>query len=118
MSILDWLDDAKDFFVDLLETLWDKIKHVFLTVCRFAINVVRFFKDPSRLSKLKRNKDLLAVSIKENLNNGQVRVVNCLFNEETEEVEDYEEDALGMEAGGVDQELANAFGNKPMVILQ
>lgn len=75
-----------------------------------------------RLKKLQEDKDRLAVSIKENLGNGNYNVINCLYDKEKEEIvgnhSAENEDALGMESEGLDTEAKKHFGNKDMIVLQ
>ena len=106
-----------DFFIELARRIWAFIKHTVATILNFVKNIVGFFKNPSKLKKLKENKDLMASSIKDNLDNGNYKVVNCLFNEATNKVEDYEE-SLGIEADDIDSETEQAFGDKAMIVLE
>ena len=106
-----------DFFIELARKIWDIIDHIIETILNFVKNIVGFFKNPSKLKKLKENKDLMAISIKEKLDNGNYKVVNCLFNEATNEVEDYEE-AEGIEAKDIDSETEQAFGDKMMIVFE
>ena len=106
-----------DFFIELARSIWAFIKHKVETILNFARNIVGFFKNPSKLKKLKENKDLMAISIKENLADGNYKVVNCLFNEATNKVEDYEE-SLGIDAEDIDSKTEQAFGDKAMIVLK
>ena len=54
----------------------------------------------------------------ENLDNGKVRIINCLYDKNKEKVVNYEEDAIGYELEQMDSELARNFGNENMIILQ
>ena len=105
-------------FIELLRKIWDGIKKIFLKIVDFAKNIVSFFKDPQRLKKLQEEKNTIAVTIKENLNNENYHVVNCLYNVETDEIVDMETDALGMDAESLDEETKQKFGDKDMLILQ
>ena len=105
-----------DFFIELARKIWDIIDHIIETILNFVKNIVGFFKNPSKLKKLKENKDLMAISIKDNLDNGNYKVVNCLFNEATNEVEDKE--SLGIDAADIDSETEQAFGDKAMIVLE
>lgn len=107
------LTAAANFFA----TIWGVVKHIFVLVCNFFKNIVGFFKTPSRLNQLKQNKKLIATSIKQNLENGDYGVVNCLFDTESEKVVDMEESGA-IEAEDLDSETRKAFRNKPMIILQ
>lgn len=107
------------FWKNLLKKLWGKIKKISAEVLNFMKNILDFFKDPSRLAKLKANNDLLAISIKEKLESGDYRTVNCLFNNSTKEVEDYsEENALGIESKSIDAQTSNIFSDKDMIVLK
>lgn len=106
-----------DFFIDLLHEIWDRIKHFAVTVLNFAKNIVSFFKNPSRLKKLEEDKNRMAIAIKENLDNGDYKIVNCLYNKATNEVEDCKM-AEGIEADDIDSETEQAFGDKTMIVLK
>lgn len=107
-----------NFWKELLRSLWGKIKKISEKVLNFVKNIVSFFKDPKRLAKLKENRDLIAVSIKEKLETGNYRTVNCLFNNSTKEVEDYDENAQGIESESIDSQTSNTFGDKDMIVLK
>ena len=104
-------------FIELLRKAWEFIKKIILKIVDFAKNIVSFFKDPQRLKKLQEDKNRIAISIKENLENGQFKVVNCLYDKTTEEIVDMETDALGIEAESLDEETKQHFGDKDMIVL-
>lgn len=104
-------------FIELLRKIWDGIKKIILKIVDFAKNIVSFFKDPQRLKKLQEDKNRIAISIKENLENGQYNLVNCLYDKTTEEIVDMETDALGMNAENLDEETKQHFGDKDMIVL-
>ena len=104
-------------FIELLRKIWDGIKKIILKIVDFAKNIVSFFKDPQRLKKLQEDKNRIAISIKENLENGQYNLVNCLYDKTTEEIVDMETDALGIEAESLDEETKQHFGDKDMIVL-
>lgn len=105
-------------FIDLLRKIWEFIKKIFLKVVNFIKNIVLFFKDPERLKKLQEKENLIAVSIKEKLDSGNFKIVNCLYDKETEEVIDMEMDAIGIEAESLDEETKQKFGDKDMIVLE
>ncbi len=80
---------------------------------------MNWFKKPARLRKLKADSNKLAVAIKDNLENGEVKVVKCLYDKSTNTIDDDElqEEDVGVEAYGCDEKTENAFGDKPMIIL-
>lgn len=106
------------FFINLLRSIWNYIKKIFVRIINFGKNIVSFFKNRNRLRKLEEERDLIAVSIKENLGNNNYRVVNCLYDKAEEEVVDMEEDAIGIESNGIDSETKQSFGNKDMIVLK
>lgn len=87
------LSEIFEIIKELLKKIWDFIKKIFVKILNFAINIIKFFRDKQRIKKLNENKKLMAIAIKEKLENGNFRVVNCCYNKETEELEDMQEDA-------------------------
>ena len=109
-------DDIIDAVFDGLEAIWDFISHWFVQILNFFGNIVSFFQDPLRKQKILTDKNKVAVSIKENLQNGNYNVVNCLFDQEVGAIVDY--DAETYEAQTLDRETQTKFGNKNMIILK
>lgn len=109
-----------DFIFECIEGLGRFIKRIFLRIVNFVKNIVSFFKDPWRLRKLQENKDLIAVSIKKHLENGDYKVVSCLFDKKKDEVvaEREGEDIQYIEGEILDAELSGAFSDKDMTILE
>ncbi len=107
-----------NFIVDIVMEIWSYIKHIFTRVLNFTKNIVNFFRNSSRLRKLQEDKDLIAVAVKNNLDNGNYNTINCLFDKSTNEVVDMEEDAIGIESESIDDETENAFADKDMIIIQ
>lgn len=105
------------YFIELLIKAWEFIKKIFLKIVNFVTNIVSFFKDPQRLKKLQEDKNRIAISIKENLNNGQYNMLNVLYDKTTEEIVDMETDALGINAESLDEETKQHFGDKDMIVL-
>lgn len=104
-------------FIELLKKIWDFIKKIFVKILNFVINIFKFFMDPQRIKKLNENKKLIAISIKENLTNGNFRVVNCLYDKSIEDIVELE-DAIGITAEKLDKETEKKFGNKDTLILK
>lgn len=107
-----------DCIWEALELVWECIEWIFLPVIRFVENIVSFFTEDGRLEEIQRNKDLLAVAIKRDLENGNYNVVNCLFNERTGKVVDYEENALAIESPEMDATARRHFRDKDLLILE
>lgn len=105
------------YFIELLRAIWNRIKKFFVKVLNFVNNIVSFFKKPKIFNKLVYNNDLMAVSIKEKLNDGNFRVVNCLYDEITEDITDIETETIGIDAENLDNETKRQFGNKDMIVL-
>ena len=104
--------------VEMLRAIWDYVKKIAVKVLHFFNNIVSFFKNSNILRKLKANKDLLAVSIKDHLANGDYNVVNCLFDKERNEIVDYDENAQGITAESLDSETEKNFYGEDMIVLQ
>lgn len=102
----------------LLAAVWTVIKKVATIIARFVRNVVEFFKQPSRLDKLKENKNSIAISIKEKLDSGDYQIVNCLFDQQESELIDPDTDAEIISASEIDAEMAERFGDKSMLVLK
>lgn len=105
------------FWIDLLRAIWNAIKTKFVEILNFAKNILVFFKNPSRLRQLKEDKNKIAVSIKENLENGNYRTVNCLFDKKENEIVDMDYNAEGIESAEIDAQTEKTFGNRDMIIL-
>lgn len=103
---------------ELLCKAWNFIKKVVLKIVSFFCNIVAFFKDPSRLSKLKEDQNRIAVSIKEKLASGDYQVVNCLFDKSTDELVNPETDAQVISADEIDEETESQFNGKEMMVLK
>ena len=106
-----------DAIVDAVMAIWDYIKHIFKKVLQFTAHIVGFFKNPNRLRKLQNDRNLIAVAVKENLDNGRFNTISCLFDKTTGEVTDMQEDAQGIESEQLDADTRRNFGDKPMVVL-
>ena len=106
-----------ELIMEALKAVWNWIKKIFLKILNFFNNIVNWFMDPERLKKIQENKDIIAVAIKQNLENGNYNVVNCLFDTNRGEIVDYETDAVIIEAEQLDSETLRAFGNKDMIVL-
>ncbi|MBR6021683.1 MAG: hypothetical protein IK066_04610 [Kiritimatiellae bacterium] len=106
-----------DVIWSLLQQAWEWIKQIWVKICRFVRNIAAWFRDPRRLRKLKEDRANLAVAIKQRLDSGEYQVVNCLFNEERSELVDPETDAEVINAGDLDDELEDQFGDNDMLVL-
>ncbi|MBR6588352.1 MAG: hypothetical protein IKK82_13150 [Kiritimatiellae bacterium] len=103
---------------ELLLGVWDFIKKVFFKLVSFICNIVAFFKDPTRLLKLKADQNRIAVSIKEKLSSGEYQVVNCLFDKSSNELVNPEEDSQIITAEEIDEETERQFNGKEMIVLK
>ncbi|MWV61530.1 hypothetical protein DCO58_09070 [Helicobacter saguini] len=120
--MIDFISGLFDSAKSWLEKIWVWCKKIFLSVVNFTKNIVDFFKNPQRLKQLENDKNVIAVSIKEKLGNGDFKVVNCLFNKNKGEIVGEEtqsnENALGIETQSLDSETQKHFGDKDMIVLQ
>lgn len=108
--------------IDIIKAAWEWIKKVFVKIVNFAKNIVSWFQDPTRIARLEKDKDLLAVAVKQNLENGNYNTVKCLFNKKTNKIEGVQNSsndyAEGMESEELDSETKTQFGKKNMLILE
>lgn len=116
------------FFGDLfgiiweaLKKIWDKIKKIFVKILNFFNHIANWFKNASRAKKLKEDRDVLAVVIKEKLSDrSNYNIVNCLFDNKAGEivVDNGETQAEVVETESLDNETLKNFGDKDMMVLQ
>lgn len=117
-ALFGFVDDVVNAIFEAIDALGDAVVRFFRAVVRFFQNIVEFFKGKGRLAKLQCNSNLLAVSVKRNLENGNYNVVNCLFNKKTGELSNPEEDAEVIESKDLDATTEAQFGDKDMIVLQ
>ena len=110
MSLLELIREA-------LHLVWEWIKKIWVKVLNWKNNIVDWFKEPSRLRKVSESKKKLAISIKENLQDGNFNVINSLYDEENSELVDYTENTIAIGASELDSESALNFGDKEMILL-
>ena len=101
---------------ELLVVVWEFLKKLFLRLLNFIIHIANFFKNDERLRKLAADKNRIAVAIKENLENGNYQVVNCLYDKEKAELVTPEQDAEVMTAEQLDSETIRHFADKDMIV--
>lgn len=111
------LGNIISFFKKVWEALKRLGKWLWEKILNFAKNIKAFFLERSRKELLRKRKDLLAVSIKERLGNGNYGVVNCLYDTDKEDIFDMEE-AQDVEAEQLDDVTNRNFGDKEMIVLQ
>lgn len=107
---------------DFIIRAWRWIKKVVLAIIRFVDNVVSWFEDPNRLRELQEDMDNIAVVVKEKLENGDYKVVKCLFNKREGKIVGREEASNqyieGMTSDNLDEKTKRSFGNKDMIVLE
>ncbi|WP_104638475.1 hypothetical protein [Helicobacter bizzozeronii] len=111
---MDFADSQKAWEALVWKLLGDRV--VFKEIISFKDDIVAWFKSPERLQHLHKNKKVIAVSIKEKLNNGNHGVINCLFNTETQEIDG--EEIQGIEGKEIDEDTQKNFGDKNMIVLK
>lgn len=79
-------------------------------------DVIKVFKKPEVLQKLKSNKNYIAVAIKETLDDGSAKIVATTFDNEKNEV--VSTPFCAWKAKKPEADLLEAFGDKSMIILQ
>lgn len=102
-----------------LKNVCNFIVKLFVRCLNFVKNIFSFFKDPKKRKELQRNKNAVAVSIKQKLHDGDYNVVDCLFDKQKEEIIATEEgDIQELEAKELDKETQDMFGEKEMIVLK
>jgi len=105
--------------ISFFKKAWKAIKQfgkwLATKILSFAKNIRDFFLHRREL--LRKRAEVIGVSIKEKLENGNYGVVNCLYDTDTEKVFDMEE-AQDVEAEQLDDETIRNFGDKEMIVLQ
>jgi hypothetical protein len=105
-----------------LRAFWDTFKQVFVSVVRWTLHVVDWFKDQARLVKMRANHHLMAVSLKASaeeiaavsLEKGEYAVVNCLFNRETNTID--VDNVQVVAANDLDGQTATAFRTSDLIV--
>lgn len=108
--------------VEFFKRIWGGLvkfcKIVFIVILKFTENVISFFKSPMRWAKLKANKKLLPIVLKQKLKNGDYNIIEGIFDEEKDDMVDIEKETQGIECERLDSELKGYFGDKDLVILR
>ena len=110
--------DLADSIKKLLEDVWKLIQKTIVQVFNFFKNIVTWFSQPSRLEKIMRYPEIIAVAIKMNLENGDFNVANVLYDKAKDELVNPKDDAIIVTASDLDSETLSKFGNKDMLILE
>lgn len=99
----------------ILPALIELGKCLRILIAKFVDHIKKYFLDRKEL--LRKNKNYLAVSIKDKIAEGKFNVVNCLYDEETEEIVNAA-DGQAWEAKELDRETLRHFGDQDMLILR
>lgn len=111
--------DLVDFIFDGIDSLIEYVIKFFVRVLNFARNILQFFRDPHRLAKLKRNKNAIALTVRQKLDSGDYKVVSCLFDKKTNEVVANEYgDIQEIESESLDMQTRKNFENTDMIVLR
>lgn len=108
----DLISITLDALWGLLRDAWDTVKQTSKRVFRFSTDVVKWFKQPGRVRRMKKRGTLAAV-IKEELDNGNFNMISCLVNPEGEEV--YE--ARAVEVEELDDKTLEHFEDEDVLVL-
>lgn len=103
----------------LLKQVWYFIKKIALKVLNFFKNIIGFFKTPNRLKDLKNNENIIAIAIRDNLENNNYNTVSlAMFDTKSNELYDYQENSLHITAESLDAETISQFGHKDMLVIK
>jgi predicted membrane protein len=100
----------------LLKFAFDWVTYLIIAIVRWMVEIYKWYKDQKRLELLEEDKNRLAITVKEKLDTGDYRVVNCLFDQKKEEFVDNQVQVYDTKK--LDDELKAQFGNKDMLILR
>ncbi|MWV61578.1 hypothetical protein DCO58_08815 [Helicobacter saguini] len=98
---------------DIIAQWWEKIRKIILAIVRFMDNLVAFFKQDDIREKLKNDKDLSALIFKEEMENGNIRILQCLYDNKTQKV--LETNMQGIETKELDSETKGHFKNDDLI---
>lgn len=118
MDLKEKFNDVKVAIINFFKAVWDKVKQIFVKVLNFFKNIVDFFRKRETLNELKEDKNKIAVSIKDNLDNGNYNVINCLYDTKNEEIVDYKNKSEIIHAEDMDSETKTKFADKDMIIIK
>lgn len=107
-----------DLIWEAIRAVWNFIKKIILKILNFLYHIVEWFRNPKRIVILEQNKDAIAVVIKQNLENGNFNVVNCLFDTKRGEIINPVEDAICYTSEELDYETKMHFRDKDMLVLK
>ena len=112
---MGFFGDIADGILNAVKATWNLIKNIVNTIITsFRDHIVRFFRE--RRNKIDAN--TLAISIKSKLNSGDCSFVNCLYDQENNEIINPENDAQIVNYEQLDQQTKNAFNGKDMLVLK
>ncbi len=104
-----------DTIIAFLKTVWDYIRKLVVRVLDFVRHICHFFSSPRSKMRL-REKDVLATVIRQNLDDGNVSVINCLFDKGRNVVLDVQ-DIQVITAEELDERTSTMFGDKNLLVL-
>lgn len=103
-----------DLILSALKAVWDFIEKIVVRIVNFFRNILSWFQTPKRFEIIRKNIDILPVVIKQKLESGDFQVVNCLYDQVKDEIED----AQVITAEKLDEETLEKFKDKNMIILR
>lgn len=86
----------------------------------FVDHIVAWFEEKSRLEELKKDVNNLAVSVREKIEKGNYKIINCLFNKELGKIVGWEKEGgvAHIIAKELDAQTIEAFKDKDMIVLE
>jgi len=97
------------------KAVWNFIVKIVVAVCGYVQNICKYFRDYARQERLK-DPDVVAVSVRKHLDNGDYNVINCLYDEAEAKVVD-PEDMEVITADSLDEETMARFGKHDVLVL-
>lgn len=115
--------------IESLKKIWNFLKKIFVKILNFVINIFNWFKAKyQQIIKKRPNVKPIAIKIEKNLKDGNYNtvdfgltngveacVVNTFYDEKTGEI--LTDDTEVIQAGSLDKETLDKFGDKEMLVL-
>lgn len=102
--------------LEFLKAAWNFVRKYFVKLFDFFSQIRQFFENPRRKGRLE-DLNIIATMIRENLDNGNVRVVDCLYDKARKTVVDVQ-DMQVVTAEELDEKTKEAFGRNNLLILE
>ncbi len=112
------INDSVEELKNLIKSVLDFIKKIFVKIIEFFRNIVNFVKKLHQKYKYRKGIKMVSVKINDLIKEEEYNIYTGVFNTETGELENYEEDSEIISGENIDEETKKAFGSKELVIFE